>query len=259
MMNRNAYNQQVGCSKLSTLFLWLILLFPLLINSCNKSNGVESITGIEINHVIFIGLDGWGGHYNLNIMPFLKGKIDGGWYKLDKEAEMPTGSAPNWASIFMGVSPNIHGYLDWDAKEPSFSYDFEIENNIYPTIFQILRKQKPSSEIGVFCQWEGIKYLVDTLSINTLGYYPLKSYTNEMFCKSVKEYVSGQKPSLCAIIFDEPDNTGHRQGFFKEEYNVMLSTLDSLIRDIEIATQKAGIYESTVFIPKIRNYHPIHD
>lgn len=248
MINSITYSQNVGSSKIRPLFQWLILLCTSLICSCNKSNSVDDLSRIEVKHVIFIGLDGWGGNYNLNTMPFLKGKIDGGWYKLDKEAEMPTGSAPNWASIFMGVSPDVHGYLDWDAKEPSFSYDIEIENNIFPTIFQCLRKQKPDSEIGVFCQWEGIKYLVDTLSIDTLGYYPLKSYTNEYFCKRVEEYVSVQKPSLCAVIFDEPDNTGHRQGFFTEEYNVLLSTLDSLIQDIEAATQKAGIYDSTVFI-----------
>lgn len=228
--------------------LFLIWLSLVLICSCNKNDTEESLSAVEGKHVIFIGLDGWGGHFDPSMMPFLRSKCDSGWYKLDKEAEMPTGSAPNWASIFMGVSPSVHGYLEWDSKLPSFSYDFETENNIYPTIFQLLRKQKNDSEIGIFCQWDGIKYLVDTLSVNAIGYFPLEHYSTETFCGNVADYIVNYKPLLCAVIFDEPDNSGHRHGFFSEEYDNMLSVLDSSIEKIELATQVAGIYDNTVFI-----------
>ena len=40
------------------------------------------------------------------------------------------------------------------------------KNGIFPTVFQLLRDARPEAEIGCLYEWEGIKYLVDTLSLN---------------------------------------------------------------------------------------------
>ena len=189
-----------------------------------------------------------GGQFDVNSMPFLKSISDKSLYTYKKEAILPTGSAPNWATIFMGVGPDVHGYTEWDSKMPTIEYDFEIYNNIYPTIFQKLRLSKPDSQIGMFCQWDGINYLVDTLSCNYHGCYPIKKYSHDTFTNYVIDYIKTSKPNLCAIVFDDPDATGHKDGFYSIAYNKTLGNLDSCISRIFTGIREAGFLESTVFV-----------
>lgn len=201
-----------------------------------------------VKHVVFIGLDGWGGHnFEISKMQHLSSLLEEGVWTLEKKAVLPSGSGQNWCSMFMGVSPDIHGYTEWDSTTPSYTYGFEIKNNIFPTIFQVLKEKEPDSEIGVFFQWEGIKYFVDTLSVDHVSHIPLEK-GHEFMTDSVKTYVSTKKPTLCAIIYDDPDHTGHQSGYFTEEYYMILQKLDCYISEIVQAVKTSGYYDETVFI-----------
>lgn len=216
-------------------------------SSCKEDSKEVEKVGTKCNHVIFIGLDGWGGQYDVKEMPFLKEKISESLYTFDKKAVLPTGSAPNWASIFTGVPPEVHGYIEWDAKKTSIEYDFELINNIYPTIFQELRKTKPEYEIGMFFQWDGIKYLVDTLSCSFFCCYPIKQYSHRQFTDYIISYIKSSMPHFCAIVFDDPDAIGHKEGFYSQGYNQKLRELDK-IEDIYQSVKDAKYFDSTIFI-----------
>ncbi len=222
----------------------------LVVFSC--TNNDDPTFQIKETHLIFIGLDGLGG-YNfdktLSNMPNVRQYSKEGIYTDQKQAVSPTASGPNWASIFMGTTPEVHGYLKWDSKAPAEPYPFEVKNNIFPTISQILRNEKPSSEIGMFCQWAGIKYLVDTLSINYNRHIPLTdSSGHSLFTDSVSIYLKKYKPSLCTIVFDDPDHTGHNDGYFSINYYSVLEVLDNCIGRIVQSVKEAGYYDDTVFI-----------
>ncbi len=126
----------------------------------------------KAGHVILIGLDGWGSYsVEKADMPHVKKLMQEGAYTLKKRSVLPSSSAVNWASMFMGAGPELHGYTDWGSKTPELPSRVVTENNIFPTIFGLLRKADPKAEIGCLYEWDGIKYLVDTLSLN---YYEQK-------------------------------------------------------------------------------------
>ena len=143
----------------------------------------------------------------------------------------------------MGTTPDIHGYTNWDSKVPSEPYSFEVQNNIFPTIFQAQKLDKPNSEIGMFCQWAGILYLVDTLSINHYSHMPMAEYDHRVFTDSITSYLKSYKPILCTIVFDDPDHTGHKDYYFSNEYYKVLEDLDDCITRIVMSVKDAGYYD----------------
>lgn len=70
-------------------------------------------------HVVLIGLDGWGAYSVPKAdMPVVKSMMEHGCYTLQKRTVLPSSSAPNWASMFMGVPTKLHGYTQWGSKTP---------------------------------------------------------------------------------------------------------------------------------------------
>lgn len=62
-------------------------------------------------HVVLIGFDGWNSRsVSKSDMPNLASLKQQGCYTMTKRAVLPSSSAPNWASMFMGVPTEIHGY-----------------------------------------------------------------------------------------------------------------------------------------------------
>lgn len=119
------------------------------------------------DHVILIGLDGWGAYSMEQAdMPAVREQMDRGSWTMQKRSVFPSSSAPNRASMFMGAGPELHCYTEWGFRTPEFPSRATGRNGIFPTIFQIARDKYPEAEIGVLYDWDGIKYLVDTLSLS---------------------------------------------------------------------------------------------
>lgn len=204
----------------------------------------------EKKHVIFIGLDGWGSYCMEKAdMSNIRRFMTDGAYTLKKRSVLPSSSAVNWASMFMGACPELHGYTAWDSKSPEIPSRVILKNNIFPTIFQQLKDQYPDSEIGCLYEWDGIKYLVDTLSLNYFEQTPESgNNTNKITCEMAEKYIKDKKPDLFAIIFDEPDHVGHVIGHNTDAYYEKIKELDELIGKLIQATKDAGFFEETVFI-----------
>lgn len=200
-------------------------------------------------HVVLIGLDGWGAFSMPDaVMPNVRKEMRRGAYTMQKRAVLPSSSAVNWATMFMGASPELHGYTTWGSKTPELPSRVILKNGIFPTIFQLLRTEQPKAEIGVLFEWDGIKHLVDTLSLSHFAQAPDFTKQPEALCQMAEEYIAAKKPALTAVIFDNPDHTGHHQGFSSPGYYQKLSELDGYLGRIIAAAKKAGIYDDTIFI-----------
>jgi arylsulfatase A-like enzyme len=150
--------------------------------------------------------------------------------------------------MFMGACPELHGYTTWDSSKHEIEERVIFKNNIFPTMFQILRDNKPEAEIGCLYEWDGIKYVIDTLSTNFHAQTPKgKEYTDELKNMSV-QYIKEKKPVLGAFIFDNPDHVGHADGHDTPSYYANLKELDGYIGEIIEATKEAGIYNECIFI-----------
>ena len=202
-------------------------------------------------HVILIGFDGWGSYsVEKANMPNIKRLMEDGAWTLKKRSVLPSSSAANWASMFMGASPEIHGYTQWNSQKPEIPSMVLGENNIFPTISQLLHFQKPDAEIALFYQWNGVKYVADTLSIQHVAQLPKpgKDVVFVNISRIVGNYIVKEKPTLCTIIYDYPDHYGHASGFESDDYYQSLVDVDSSLGHIIQSTKDAGIYEKTIFV-----------
>lgn len=228
--------------------IWTILLVAIVaFSSCGQASKDAKKQIAE--HVIYIGLDGWGSYsVEKADMPNVKALMGEGCWTLQKRTVLPSSSAVNWASMFMGACPELHGYTTWGSKTPEIPSRVIYKNNIFPTMFQLLRDARPEAEIGCMYEWDGIKYLVDTLSLNHYAQTPKgKEYTDEL-CKMSVNYIKEKKPALGAFIWDNPDHVGHAIGHDTPEYYANLKELDGYVGEIIQATKDAGIYENCIFI-----------
>lgn len=203
----------------------------------------------KAEHVFIIGLDGWGA-YSLEKadMPNVKALMAEGCYTLKKRSVLPSSSAVNWASMFNGAGPELHGYTEWGSRTPELPSRVLNENGTFPTLFSELRKTAPEAEIGVLYEWDGIKYLVDTLALSHHALAPDYTQNPAALCEMACNYISEKKPVLSAICFDNPDHVGHADGHDTQAYYDKLKELDGYIGHILDAIKEAGIYDNSIII-----------
>ncbi|HJD74838.1 putative AlkP superfamily pyrophosphatase or phosphodiesterase [Bacteroides reticulotermitis] len=216
---------------------------------CYPSISCDAKGKVKAKHVILIGLDGWGSYsFSQADMPNVKKLMNEGAYTLKKRSVLPSSSAVNWASMFMGAGPEIHGYTEWGSKTPELPSRVLNQHGIFPTIFQLLRDDQPKAEIGCIYEWGGIKYVIDTLSVN----YHEQAPDYQKFPKALTEmattYIKEKQPTLFAICYDNPDHVGHGAGHDTPEYYTKLKELDVYIGQIIQAAKDAGMEKETIFI-----------
>ena len=200
-------------------------------------------------HVVLIGLDGWGAYSIENAdMPHTKSLMNSGCYTLKKRSVLPSSSAVNWASMFMGAGPELHGYTNWGSKTPELPSRELNKNGIFPTVFQLLRDADPKAEIGCLYEWDGIKYLVDTLALSYHKQAPDYNKYPDALCNMACDYIRKSKPVLAAFCFDNPDHVGHADGHDTPSYYAKLKELDGYIGRIIAAMKEAGMYENSIII-----------
>lgn len=200
----------------------------------------------KVDHVVYIGLDGWAANtFEKSDMPFVKSLADKGAITLEKRSVLPSSSAVNWASLFMGVGPEVHGYLDWGTQRPEMPLPTGADktNGFFPTVFQEARRQHPDADIAGFYEWDGIKYVIDTLSFTHHERADLDHITGR-----AADYIKAHKPMLTLVAYDRPDHPGHDNGWGSPEYYDMMRRMDSEIAGIFAAIEEAGMADNTVVI-----------
>lgn len=203
----------------------------------------------KAEHVIFIGLDGWGAYSVPKAnMPNVKALMEEGSYTLKKRSSLPSSSAVNWASMFMGAGPELHGYTEWGSQTPELPSRELNQHHIFPTVFQLLRDAHPEAEIGCLYEWDGIKYLVDTLALNYRYHVADYGKTPEDLSEKASQYIKEKRPALVAICFDNPDHVGHADGHDTPAYYAKLKELDTYVGQIVKAVEEAGMKDNTIFI-----------
>lgn len=221
-------------------FLFLIAAFSFLLSG----QAAE-----KAKHVVLIGLDGWGAYsVSKAETPNIRKMMNEGCYTLKKRSALPSSSAINWASMFMGAGPELHGYTQWGSKVPELPSREVTENGIFPTIFYLLHKARPEAEIGCLYEWEGIKYLVDTLALDYHVQAPDYNKHPEALCGMAEKYIKEKTPLLLAVCFDNPDHVGHAAGHDTPEYYAKLNELDTYVARIVQAVKDAGMFDNTIFI-----------
>lgn len=222
-------------------------LFLVLLGCNNKSNPQMKNPP---KHVIMIGFDGMSANSIKNgvEMPTYRSMMKNGAYTLKNRSVLPSSSAANWASIFMGSSPEQHGFNTWGSQEPDFPSRELTENNLFPDLYYLIRQEKSNAELGLIYEWGGIYYLADTKSIDKVKQITPSMENVDSTLTTITNYLTDEKPSFCSIILDHPDSAGHRFGWESDEYYEMLNLLDSVLKTITDAVKEAGMMDETIFV-----------
>ncbi len=238
-------------------FLALMTLIGFLMISCNQPQ--QNVRKPLAKHVILIGIDGWAAtNFDKAPMPIVKDKLMAeGSYTLEKRSVLPSASAINWASNFMGVGTESHGYTTWGSKVPEIPSSVTNAHGIFPTIFSILKEQLPESKTAAIFDWDGIKYVIDTLAVDHVMQRDHAGYGKEFgedcgepldYVKEAVNVIKEEKPTLFAVYFGGLDETGHTYGWYTEKYYDFEKVLDECIAQLIEATKEAGIYDDTIFV-----------
>jgi len=181
---------------------------------------------VSARHLVFIGLDGWGGAYVSNAdMPTVKRMMARGASSVDIRNVLPNVSWPNWSTLFSGAPPGQR-----------------VSEN-FPSIFTVVAKSGQAKKPVLFYEWEElIKICPDEAAEKQTILSDLES------AQKIAAYIIKEKPTFTAISFDQPDATGHSKNWGSAAYYAKLTEMDGLIAIIEQAVMDAGIYDSTVFV-----------
>lgn len=200
-------------------------------------------------HVVLVAFDGLSAVAIRNHpMPNFNRLMEGGAYSLRNRSILPSSSAPNWASMFTGVGPELHGYTTWGSKTPEIPPYITNQYGRFPGLYGLFRDTFPKKECGYIFEWDGMKYLVDSLAINYFKHAPQTKEYPEGATSFAVNYIKEKKPTYCAVIFEYPDHTGHTYKWESKEYYDKLDELDNYLGKIVQAIEEAGIMEETVII-----------
>ncbi|MDR2917899.1 MAG: alkaline phosphatase [Tannerella sp.] len=219
----------------------------------NASTEKQQVVVQEKNlpkHVILVGFDGFSA-YSLNNgadMPMLRKLMAEGASTVENRSVLPSSSAVNWSSMFMGAGPELHGYTEWGSRTPDLPSRVVNADNRFPNIFGLYREQHPDTEIGYIYEWEGLNYLVDTLAINYRQQAAFTEDNPECCTPFAVRYIKEKKPNFCAVLFDQPDGTGHKFGWKSQEYLDKMNELDGYLAQIVQAVEDAGMMDETVIV-----------
>ena len=197
----------------------------------------------KAEHIFLVGFDGWGSYCMDSVeMPFTRELMDQGCYTYKKRTVLPSVSAPNWASMFMGATTELTGWTNNGDTAP-LAPAYVNENGVFPTIFSLIREQLPESKTACIYEWGGIRPLVDEKAID----YCVQLRPEDIAAKSA-EYIKSVKPDFMAIIYDDPDHVGHSKGHDTPEYFARMEELDACLGEIIAAIKEAGIYDDSIII-----------
>lgn len=200
----------------------------------------------KAKHIILIGCDGLGAYgVAEGDMPNLRKLMNDGSSSLKARSVLPSSSAVNWASMIMGAGPTFHGYTEWGSKTPEIPSVTTMEYGLFPSIFSVIRDQKPNAKTAAIYSWGGIGYLIEKKAIDFV--IPTDDNDDAAIDEAVKT-IKEQKPLFTFVHLDEPDGVGHNIGHRTPEYYAELKNVDNRIGRIVQAVKDAGIEDETIII-----------
>jgi predicted AlkP superfamily pyrophosphatase or phosphodiesterase len=201
-----------------------------------------------VKHVVVVGVDGLSPDgIRKSKAPTLHRMMKEGAYTLHARGVMPTVSSPNWASMIMGAGPEQHGVTsnDWaPGKAAIRPTAVGSEDGIFPTIFGVLRAQRPAAKIACFHDWDGFGRLFERKAVDVVedSDGPVKAAEHAVAC------LKQDHPALTFIHLDHVDGAGHDKGHGTPEYYAAVAEADRLIGLVLRGVEDAGIAGSTIVL-----------
>ena len=194
--------------------------------------------------VVVIGYDGLSGlALNTAKAPNISRLLESGAWTLHARGVLPTVSSPNWASMIMAAGPAQHGVTSNDWKPDSFTiapacYGMAAT---FPTIFGVLRQQRPSADIAIFHHWKDFARLVEPGATTVIEN---GSDAPDTIQRAVA-YLATHQPDLLFIHLDNVDDALHNHGHLTPEYYAAIADADRMTGLVLEALERNGMARQT--------------
>ena len=210
-----------------------------------QTDALAAVRGVE--HVVIIGCDGMSPDGIMKAKtPVMDQLMKEGAYTMRARGVMPTSSSPNWASMIMGAGPEQHGITsnDWRTNKFEIAPTVVGSEGMFPTIFGLIREQKPKSVIACFHDWGGFGHLFERKAVDMIedSVGPTNAVQNSV------AYIKEKKPIFTFIHLDDVDHVGHAIGHGTPEYYASVEVADKLIGQVVQGLKDAGIWKKTIVI-----------
>ena len=203
------------------------------------------------SRVVILGVDGAGGKFSEYNTPNFDEIFDGGSINLNGMAQYPTMSAPNWASMLLGVTAQKHDITN--AK----SGIVKNSGKKYPSIFSIYAEKNPNATFYSCVDWANInkgiiednipgmtKVNASKLVKPTKDEYNVDKKVAELAAERVKTH----NDSIMFLHFDCVDHAGHASGNSSKAYKEAMEEVDRDLGIVYNAFKEANLLDETLFI-----------
>ena len=222
-----------------------LLLCVVLLTRCAAVS--EPSLPLGIDHVVVIGVDGMSPNGIANaVTPTMDRMMAEGASTMHARAVLPTSSSSNWASMIMGADTEQHGITSngWERDNHILPPVVTGSEELFPSIFGVLRQQKPDAMIASIYHWSGFGRLYEKSAVDIDRDTP----TERLTARLASRVIRNEQPTLTFVHLDHVDAVGHGAGHGTSAYYASVSLADSLIGQIVAATEDAGIAARTLFI-----------
>lgn len=216
------------------------LIFALfIITSCS--------THFQTKRIILIGIDGVGIDGLMQAStPNIDELIYHGATSLKTRAVMPTVSGPNWGSHLLGAGPEQHGVTsnDWTTNNFTVEATLKDEDGYFPSIFQLIREQKPEAKTCFFYDWNSLANFYNLKNIDKVEYS--KNFTETL--EKATPWILENDPLFSFLYIGHPDEVGHSHKWGSDEYIKAIEDVDKSLGEFFTLLKQNGMYEDTHFI-----------
>jgi arylsulfatase A-like enzyme len=214
--------------------------------------GISVALGQPVEHrtgprVIVIGIDGFSvDGYARSKSPRIHELASRSAWTLEARGVMPTLSSPNWESIISGAGPEQHGITSNGIlrKMAGLEPVCRDEEGKFPTMFEVLRKQRPTAKIAVFHDWDGFAELLEKDVPDVLKHVAGAAKTTQAAAK----YWEENRPDLLFLHLDNVDHAGHEFGWSSGQYFKAVEQADSYVGVILDMLDRLAALDSTYVI-----------
>jgi hypothetical protein len=224
-------------SPLSSVVLMAALSLPAL--------AAAGVSGVKT--VVIFAVDGLGANVLRSGMPpIFRSFQREGAFSLKGRGVMPTLTFPNFASMLSGAGPEQHGVTsnEWRPDHFDVSPSCQGAGNAFPTIFGVLRRQRPHSRLAMFFDGDGFPFIVEPGVPDKTGAGAGPDATLAM----ALDYITASRPTLVFLHVDLMDHAGHTEGFESPAYAKALVHCDELLAALMKRLADTGMLSSTIVL-----------
>ncbi len=201
-----------------------------------------------VRHVVIVGVDGMSPDgVVVARTPHLDRLMRQGAYSMRARAVLPTSSGPNWASMIMAAQPEQHGVTsnDWRRDQRSIEpQQTGLDPALFPTIFGVLRQQRPDAYIASIYDWSGFGRLYEREAVD----FDRDAAGPDDAVRGAVEQFASRRPTFTFIHLDHVDHAGHAHGHGTIQYYESVAHADVLIGRVLEGLDRAGMAEQTLVI-----------